>query len=213
MTSLIESLLDDLDEDTTMSPERRELLRDLLERVVMVAQADAATKDLRVAVTAVDELLEAFTLFQHWRDRKKMTIFGSARTRVDSPLFEMTRELARAMAERDWIIVSGAGPGIMEASVDGRGQGKHPRGQYRAAVRAERQRLHRRQDQSRDDELLLHPQGGPHPALHRLRGAARRTGHHGRALRGPHAARHRQDDSRARSAARHARRRVLAPSG
>jgi predicted Rossmann-fold nucleotide-binding protein len=61
-------------------------------------------------------LLEAFTLFDSGSDVKKLTIFGSARTRVDSPLFEMTRELAHAMAERNWIIVTGAGPGIMEAS-------------------------------------------------------------------------------------------------
>jgi uncharacterized protein (TIGR00730 family) len=121
MSSLIESLLDDLAEDTAMSPERRDLLRDLLARVVMVAEADADTDDLRVAVTAVDELLEAFMLFERWQDRKKLTIFGSARTKVDSPLFEMTRELARAMAERDWIIVTGAGPGIMEASSMGAG--------------------------------------------------------------------------------------------
>ena len=119
--TLIESLLEDLDEDTVMSPERRELLRDLLARVVMVAEADAATKDLRVAVTAIDELLEAFMLFDKWQDRKKLTIFGSARTKVDSPLFEMTRELAQAMAERNWIIVTGAGPGIMEASSKGAG--------------------------------------------------------------------------------------------
>jgi uncharacterized protein (TIGR00730 family) len=118
---LIESLLEDLDDDTVMSPERRELLRDLLARVVMVAEADAATKDLRVAVTAIDELLEAFMLFDKWQDRKKMTIFGSARTKVDSPLFEMTRELAQAMAERQWVIVTGAGPGIMEASSKGAG--------------------------------------------------------------------------------------------
>ena len=121
MSSLIENLLDDLAEDTAMSPERRELLRDLLARVVMVAEADADTADLRVAITAVDELLEAFMLFERWQDRKKMTIFGSARTKVDSPLFEMTVELARAMAERDWIIVTGAGPGIMEASSKGAG--------------------------------------------------------------------------------------------
>jgi uncharacterized protein (TIGR00730 family) len=121
MSSLIESLLDDLAEDKAMSPERRDLLRELLARVVMVAEADADTDDLRVAVTAVDELLEAFMLFERWRDRKKLTIFGSARTKVDSPLFEMTRELARAMAERDWIIVTGAGPGIMEASSMGAG--------------------------------------------------------------------------------------------
>ncbi len=121
MSSLIESLLDDLAEDTAMSPERRDLLRDLLARVVMVAEADADTDDLRVAVTAVDELLEAFMLFERWQDRKKLTIFGSARTKVDSPLFDMTRELAQAMAERDWIIVTGAGPGIMEASSMGAG--------------------------------------------------------------------------------------------
>jgi uncharacterized protein (TIGR00730 family) len=121
MSSLIENLLDDLAEDTAMSPERRELLRDLMARVVMVAEADADTADLRVAITAVDELLEAFMLFERWHDRKKLTIFGSARTKVDSPLFEMTRELARAMAERDWIIVTGAGPGIMEASSMGAG--------------------------------------------------------------------------------------------
>jgi uncharacterized protein (TIGR00730 family) len=122
MASLIESLLDDLQEDTAMSPERRELLRELLARVVMVAESDADTADLRVAVTAVDELLEAFTLFENWHDRKKLTIFGSARTKVDSPLFVMTRDLARAMAERDWIVVTGAGPGIMEASSMGAGK-------------------------------------------------------------------------------------------
>ncbi len=104
-----------------MSPERRELLRDLLARVVMVAEADADTDDLRVAVTAVDELLEAFMLFERFQGSKKLTIFGSARTKVDSPLFEMTRDLARAMAERDWIVVTGAGPGIMEASSMGAG--------------------------------------------------------------------------------------------
>ncbi|MFY9783988.1 MAG: TIGR00730 family Rossman fold protein [Acidimicrobiales bacterium] len=121
MSSLIDSLLDDLEKDTAMSPERRELLRDLLARVVMVAEADADTDDLRVAVTAVDELLEAFMLFERFQGSKKLTIFGSARTKVDSPLFEMTRDLARAMAERDWIVVTGAGPGIMEASSMGAG--------------------------------------------------------------------------------------------
>jgi len=122
MVTLIESLLDDIDRDTAMSPERRELLSELLARVVMIAESDADTTDLRVAATAINELLEAFMLFQHYNERKKMTIFGSARTRVDSPLFEMTRELARAMAERGWMVVSGAGPGIMEASSMGAGR-------------------------------------------------------------------------------------------
>lgn len=122
MSSLIESLLDDIAEDTAISPERRELLRELLERVVMVAESDAHTKDLSVAVRAIDELLEAFTLFDKWRDRPKLTVFGSARTRPDSALYEMTVEFTRAMTERGWITVSGAGPGIMEASAKGAGK-------------------------------------------------------------------------------------------
>lgn len=122
MATLIESLLDDIAEDTTMSPERRDLLRELLARVILVAQADAHTKDLRVAVNAIDELLEAFTLFDKWRDRSKLTVFGSARTEPGSALYEMTVELTTAMTERDWITVSGAGPGIMEASAKGAGK-------------------------------------------------------------------------------------------
>ena len=122
MATLIESLLNDIAEDTTMSSERRDLLRELLARVIMVAEADAHTKDLRVAVNAIDELLEAFTLFDKWRDRSKLTVFGSARTEPGNELYEMTVEFTTAMTERDWITVSGAGPGIMEASAKGAGK-------------------------------------------------------------------------------------------
>lgn len=122
MSSLIDSLLDDIAEDTDMSPERRDLLRELLARVVIVAESDAHTKDLSVAVRAIDELLEAFTLFDRWRDRPKLTVFGSARTKPGSSLYEMTAEFTRAMTERGWITISGAGPGIMEASSKGAGK-------------------------------------------------------------------------------------------
>ncbi|MGH3732940.1 MAG: TIGR00730 family Rossman fold protein [Acidimicrobiales bacterium] len=122
MSSLIDTLLNDIASDTAISDERRELLRELLARVVAVAEAPARTDDLHVAVQAIDELLEAFALFEGDGERRKITIFGSARTPPDSPIYQMTVELARAMAQRDWIIVSGAGPGIMEASARGAGE-------------------------------------------------------------------------------------------
>jgi uncharacterized protein (TIGR00730 family) len=123
MASLIDSLLEDLAQDTTMSPERRELMRELLARVVMVAESDAHTKDLKVAVTAIDELLDAFSLFDNWREQPKVTVFGSARTAPNAAVYQLTVELAHALAERGWIIVSGAGPGIMEAASEGAGIG------------------------------------------------------------------------------------------
>ncbi|HEY5104700.1 MAG TPA: TIGR00730 family Rossman fold protein [Acidimicrobiales bacterium] len=122
MTSLIDSLLEEIAHDTAMSPERRELLRDLLTRVVAVADLDAETKDLRVAVTAIDELLGAFVLFDKWRDRPKLTVFGSARTQPDNPLYKLAMEFSHAMTERGWITITGAGPGIMEASAKGAGK-------------------------------------------------------------------------------------------
>jgi len=122
VTSLIDSLLEEIAHDTAMSPERRQLLRELLTRVVAVADLDADTKDLRVAVTAIDELLGAFVLFDKWRDRPKLTVFGSARTTPDNPLYKMALEFSQAMTERGWITITGAGPGIMEASAKGAGK-------------------------------------------------------------------------------------------
>jgi len=122
VSTLIESLLEAIAHDTEMSSARRELLRELLTRVVAVADLDADTKDLRVAVTAIDELLGAFVLFDKWRDRPKLTVFGSARTGPDDPLYAMAQELSHSMTERGWITITGAGPGIMEASAKGAGK-------------------------------------------------------------------------------------------
>jgi uncharacterized protein (TIGR00730 family) len=77
---------------------------------------------LRIALTALNELLEASTLFSSWRDQPKVTVFGSARTKSDNPLYEMARAFGEAIAARGWMMVSGAGPGIMEASSKGSGR-------------------------------------------------------------------------------------------
>jgi uncharacterized protein (TIGR00730 family) len=77
---------------------------------------------LRVAVQALNELTEASTLFSQWRDVPKLAIFGSARTDEHDPLYEMARQLGTAMADRGWMVISGAGPGIMEASARGAGR-------------------------------------------------------------------------------------------
>jgi hypothetical protein len=40
---------------------------------------------------------------------------------VQDPGYEVARDFGRAMAERDWMVITGAGPGIMEAGIDGAG--------------------------------------------------------------------------------------------
>ena len=122
MSDPIEAFLRELDDETTQSPERREILRGLVTRIVELAQLEADTADLRIASTALNELLEASSLFAAWRDKAKVPVFGSARTKPDDPLYEMARAFGEATAARGWMTVSGAGPGIMEASSKGSGK-------------------------------------------------------------------------------------------
>jgi hypothetical protein len=122
MREMIETFLRALESQSPQSSERSDILRAMLERLVNLAEVDTDIDDLRVAATALDELLGASTMFSKWRDHPKLAVFGSARTKPDNPLFEMARELSAIMAQRGWMTVSGAGPGIMEASAMGAGK-------------------------------------------------------------------------------------------
>src|SRR5205807_9622220 len=77
--------------------------------------------NLKITNAALKEMRSAFKVFAPYREVPKVTIFGSARTLPDDPLYEQTRELAAALAERGWMVVTGAGPGIMSAGAEGAG--------------------------------------------------------------------------------------------
>jgi uncharacterized protein (TIGR00730 family) len=80
------------------------------------------TLDMKIAASALKEMREAFLMLAPYRDQRKVTIFGSARTEKGDPLFDHTVDLARALASREWMVVTGAGPGIMEAGMIGAGR-------------------------------------------------------------------------------------------
>ncbi len=77
--------------------------------------------DLKIASAALTEMRAAFQLFAPYEDVPKVTIFGSARTLPDDALYRQASEVAAALAERGWMVVTGAGPGIMQAAAEGAG--------------------------------------------------------------------------------------------
>jgi uncharacterized protein (TIGR00730 family) len=77
--------------------------------------------DLKIASAALTEMRAAFQLFGPYEDVPKVTIFGSARTLPDDALYRQASEVAAALAERGWMVVTGAGPGIMQAAAEGAG--------------------------------------------------------------------------------------------
>jgi len=104
------------------SPAERRLYRSMIDTVAELMDHRTEVIDLKVADTALSEMAEAFAVFQPLRKRMKVTIFGSARTEAEHPAYRQARALAAAMSGAGWMVVTGAGPGIMAAGMEGAGR-------------------------------------------------------------------------------------------
>ncbi len=115
--ALVDNLLDELG-----VTERHDLYRAIVSTVAHLAQEHTDAVDLKLASAALAEMAEAFRVFKPYRGALKVTFFGSARTLPDDPLYLQARRLAERMARHDWMVVTGAGPGIMAAGMEGAGR-------------------------------------------------------------------------------------------
>ncbi len=101
--------------------QQKRLYRSMLTTVAGLAAQGTETIDLKIAEAGLSEMADAFRMFQPFRHRRKVTVFGSARTQPDNAAYTSTRELAASLARADWMVVTGAGPGIMAAGMEGAG--------------------------------------------------------------------------------------------
>jgi uncharacterized protein (TIGR00730 family) len=87
-----------------------------------LAKDHTSRGDLKIISRTLRELRYAFKVFSPYRSRRKVTVFGSARTRPDAPAFAQAVEFGRLMAQHQWLVVTGAASGIMEAGHLGAGR-------------------------------------------------------------------------------------------
>lgn len=99
----------------------RDVLRDILRTAQGLASDGADRLDLKITASAMAEMRAAFAMFAPLRDSPKVTIFGSARTASHDPLYAQARDLAHQLAGAGWFVITGAGPGIMQAGAEGAG--------------------------------------------------------------------------------------------
>ncbi len=78
--------------------------------------------DLKIANSTLKEMRYAFKVFAPYRKVRKVTVFGSARTEPHSPDYDRAVELGRRMAANRWMVITGAGSGIMGAAHEGAGR-------------------------------------------------------------------------------------------
>jgi hypothetical protein len=101
-------------------------IADLIEMIKTSADKLARDRtsrgDLKILSRALRELRYAFKVFSPYRDRLKVTVFGSARTKPTEPGYHQAMIFGQAMADENWLVVTGAASGIMEAGHLGAGR-------------------------------------------------------------------------------------------
>jgi uncharacterized protein (TIGR00730 family) len=110
--------------DQAGATRNRDVLADILRTTYELLSQDADRLDLKITRDALKEMSTAFRVFAPYKDVPKVTVFGSARTHATDPLYDQARTLARRLSEAGWMIVTGAGPGIMAAATEGAGEGR-----------------------------------------------------------------------------------------
>jgi uncharacterized protein (TIGR00730 family) len=94
---------------------------DIIEQSLKMLRDVEDRGDSNLIRTATRELRYAFRLFAPYAKRRKATIFGSARTAPTRTEYQQAAELGRELAQSGWMVITGAGPGIMQAGHEGAG--------------------------------------------------------------------------------------------
>ena len=118
--------VDDVLEHRKTTHTSRRHIADLIDQIKesadKLADDNTSRGDLKILSRTLRELRWAFKVFSPYRRDRKVTVFGSARTTPDEPAYRQAVDFGRAMAEQGWLVVTGAGSGIMEAGHLGAGK-------------------------------------------------------------------------------------------
>jgi len=94
---------------------------DIVENALKLLADVQDTGDVRVIQTALRELRYSFRLFAPYAGKRKVSIFGSARTQPDKFVYQQATDFGRKIVQAGFMVITGAGPGIMQAGHEGAG--------------------------------------------------------------------------------------------
>jgi uncharacterized protein (TIGR00730 family) len=101
-----------------------ELVTEIIETALNLVSDAADRGDLKVINNALKEMRHAFKIFAPYRNVRKVTLFGSARTQEWEPAYLQSVAFARAITEHGYMVITGAGEGVMKGGQAGAGREK-----------------------------------------------------------------------------------------
>ena len=99
-----------------------ELAREMALTAEKLVRDEASVADMKLLNAALKELRYAFRVFAGYRDIRKVSTFGSARTPPEHPAYRQAHEFSRRLADLGYMVITGAGGGIMRACQEGSGR-------------------------------------------------------------------------------------------
>ncbi|MDQ6988843.1 MAG: TIGR00730 family Rossman fold protein [Mariprofundaceae bacterium] len=106
------------EENKVDSASKQRLLRETLNLLA----DDIPEADVKMVGKTLAEIrlgLDVFKPYQAWR---KVSVFGSARTKPDHPQYVQTKACGKALKEAGFMVITGGGPGMMQAANEGAGR-------------------------------------------------------------------------------------------
>ena len=97
------------------------LYREMLLTVLRMAHDDIDRWNAKITLQAIRELEKTFRVLEQFKGRRKVTVFGSARTPAEDPLYALAKEVGATLARSDMMVITGGGGGIMAAAHEGAG--------------------------------------------------------------------------------------------
>ncbi|HXJ82011.1 MAG TPA: TIGR00730 family Rossman fold protein [Candidatus Methylomirabilis sp.] len=97
------------------------LYNEMLTTALKMFEDGAGAGDLKIASRAFKELRYGFKVFAPYREVPKVTVFGSARVAADHPVAVQAQAFGQRMIQDGWMVITGAGSGVMGAAQQGAG--------------------------------------------------------------------------------------------
>lgn len=115
----IDELIDQIMERSGVHHPR--LIREMIISALKSGQENSYLADQKLMNTTMKEMRYTNKVFAPYRHRRKVTVFGSARTRREEPIYQKCVEFSRLLVEHNYMVITGGGPGIMLAGNEGAG--------------------------------------------------------------------------------------------
>lgn len=100
---------------------RPEYVREMIITALKAGQEVDERADLKLMNTTLKEMRFTSKVFGRYREFRKVTVFGSARTEPGGPIYRIAEEFGKKLAAAGFMVITGGGEGIMRAAYEGAG--------------------------------------------------------------------------------------------